>query len=153
MQAGEKGLDEAYNNAVERIEGQLQGFRELGMNLLLWIVFARRPLTVEELRHDLAVKVGISFFDTRNLHTVKDVVSSCAGLVTVDRDSNIIRLVHYTTQEYFQRNYWRGADIEARDRDGTALLLAIQRECDNVVRLLLDKGADLGLKMRMGIHR
>ena len=28
-------------------------------------------------------------------------VSSCAGLVTVD--SNIIRLVHYTTQEYFQR--------------------------------------------------
>jgi hypothetical protein len=28
-------------------------------------------------------------------------VSSCAGLVTID--SNIIRLVHYTTQEYFQR--------------------------------------------------
>jgi Ankyrin repeats (3 copies) len=28
-------------------------------------------------------------------------LSSCAGLVTVD--SNIIRLVHYTTQEYFQR--------------------------------------------------
>jgi ankyrin repeat protein len=30
-------------------------------------------------------------------------VSSCAGLVTIDQDSNIIRLVHYTTQEYFQR--------------------------------------------------
>ena len=29
-------------------------------------------------------------------------LSSCAGLVTVD--SNIIRLVHYTTQEYFQRH-------------------------------------------------
>jgi Ankyrin repeats (many copies) len=28
-------------------------------------------------------------------------VSSCAGLVTIE--SNIIRLVHYTTQEYFQR--------------------------------------------------
>jgi hypothetical protein len=27
--------------------------------------------------------------------------TSCAGLVTVD--SNIIRLVHYTTQQYFQR--------------------------------------------------
>src|ERR1700684_923386 len=27
-------------------------------------------------------------------------MSSCAGVVTVDR--NIIRLVHYTTQEYFQ---------------------------------------------------
>jgi hypothetical protein len=28
--------------------------------------------------------------------------SVCAGLVTVDEESNIIRLVHYTTQEYFE---------------------------------------------------
>uniref|UniRef100_A0A8H7K157 Uncharacterized protein n=1 Tax=Bionectria ochroleuca TaxID=29856 RepID=A0A8H7K157_BIOOC len=31
-------------------------------------------------------------------------VSACAGLVTVDEESNIIRLVHYTMQEYFSRN-------------------------------------------------
>ena len=30
-------------------------------------------------------------------------VSVCAGLVTVDKESDIIRLVHYTTQEYFER--------------------------------------------------
>ena len=30
-------------------------------------------------------------------------VSVCARLVAVDRESNIIRLVHYTTQEYFKR--------------------------------------------------
>jgi hypothetical protein len=32
----------------------------------------------------------------------------CAGLVTVDEESNIIRLVHYTTQECFERtqNDW-----------------------------------------------
>ena len=30
-------------------------------------------------------------------------VSVCAGLVTVDEESGIIRLVHYTTQEYFER--------------------------------------------------
>src|SRR4051812_2859517 len=33
-------------------------------------------------------------------------VSVCAGLVTVDEESKIIRLVHYTTQEYFERT-WR----------------------------------------------
>jgi hypothetical protein len=27
----------------------------------------------------------------------------CAGLVAVDKESSIIRLVHYTTQEYFER--------------------------------------------------
>jgi len=30
-------------------------------------------------------------------------ISVCAGLVTVTKESNIIRLVHYTTQEYFER--------------------------------------------------
>ncbi|KAH0558820.1 hypothetical protein GP486_004540 [Trichoglossum hirsutum] len=32
-----------------------------------------------------------------------DAVSVCAGLVTIDQESKIIRLVHYTTQEYFVR--------------------------------------------------
>jgi hypothetical protein len=30
-------------------------------------------------------------------------VSVCCGLVTVDKESNVFRLVHYTTQEYFER--------------------------------------------------
>src|SRR5436305_14863573 len=32
-------------------------------------------------------------------------VSVCAGLVIVDKESDIIRLVHYTTQEYFERTW------------------------------------------------
>ncbi len=34
-------------------------------------------------------------------------VSVCAGLVTVDEESNIIRLVHYTTRKYFERTQTR----------------------------------------------
>jgi hypothetical protein len=30
-------------------------------------------------------------------------VSVCAGLVTVDEESDIIHLAHYATQEYFER--------------------------------------------------
>lgn len=33
-------------------------------------------------------------------------MSVCAGLVVVDEQSSIIRLVHYTTQEYFERTIW-----------------------------------------------
>ena len=34
--------------------------------------------------------------------------SRCAGLVTIDEESDIIHWVHYTTQEYFERtqNQW-----------------------------------------------
>ena len=41
--------------------------------------------------------------DRENIPDVNDMVSFCAGLVIVDLESNIIRLVHYTTQEYLKR--------------------------------------------------
>jgi hypothetical protein len=34
---------------------------------------------------------------------VEDLLFVCAGLVVVDQESAVIRLVHYTTQEYFER--------------------------------------------------
>ncbi|KAK3389916.1 ankyrin repeat-containing domain protein, partial [Podospora didyma] len=37
------------------------------------------------------------------LEDVERMVSVCAGLVTIDEESDIIRLVHYTTQEYFEQ--------------------------------------------------
>ena len=103
MQKGEEGLNKAYDDTINRIGNQQQGFRDLAKRVLLWIVCAKRPLTTGELRHALAVEPGTSSLDMRSLYTLKDIVSSCLGLVTVDQDSNIIRLVHYTTQEYFQR--------------------------------------------------
>ncbi|OBT84412.1 hypothetical protein VE02_07114 [Pseudogymnoascus sp. 03VT05] len=66
---------------------------------------AMRPLTTLELQHALAVEIGQSSLDEENLPDIEDVVSVCAGLVTIDEESDIIRLVHYTTQEYFDRNW------------------------------------------------
>jgi hypothetical protein len=41
--------------------------------------------------------------DCDNIPDIEDIISVCAGLVIVDEESNIIRLVHYTTQEYFEQ--------------------------------------------------
>ena len=60
-------------------------------------------MTIGELCHALAVEPGESELDPDKIPDVEDMVSVCAGLVTVDDESNIIRLVHYTTQEYFER--------------------------------------------------
>jgi hypothetical protein len=49
------------------------------------------------------VEPGEAEFDSENKPDVDDIVSVCAGLVVVDQESAIIRLVHYTTQEYFER--------------------------------------------------
>jgi Ankyrin repeats (3 copies) len=113
MKRGEEGLAKAYDDTANRIGNQERGIRELAQRVLFWIVYARRPLTTEELRHALAVEPSACILDKTNLCPVKDMVSSCAGLVIVD--SNIIRLVHYTTQEYFQHRGLKSFEDVQRD--------------------------------------
>jgi hypothetical protein len=106
--------DDAYNDAMKRIEGQLAGEKKLAKQVLSWITCAKRPLTTSEVEHALAVELGELQFDEENLSPIEDMVSVCAGLVTVDEESTIIRLVHYTTQEYFERtqkNWFPDAEI------------------------------------------
>jgi hypothetical protein len=88
---------------MDRIEGQLEDQEELAKQVLSWITCGKRPLTTLELQYALAIEVGDSELDKDNLPQVEDILSVCAGLVTVDEESSIIRLVHYTTQEYFDR--------------------------------------------------
>ncbi|KAK4085523.1 uncharacterized protein Triagg1_513 [Trichoderma aggressivum f. europaeum] len=97
----------AYEQAMLRINGQQSGFRELAHNVLLWIVCAERQLTIAELQHALAVEIDESEIDEENIPSTRDMVSVCAGLVTVDYESSIIRLVHYTAQEYFSQTRTR----------------------------------------------
>jgi Ankyrin repeats (3 copies) len=120
MKKGEEGLAKAYDDTANRIGNQERGIHELAQRVLFWIVYAKRPLTVEELRHALAVEPGTCRLDKTNLCPVKDMVSSCAGLVTVD--SNIIRLVHYTTQEYFQHRSLKIFEDVERDIIATSCL-------------------------------
>ncbi|KAF2190053.1 hypothetical protein K469DRAFT_560631, partial [Zopfia rhizophila CBS 207.26] len=100
-------LDHAYGQAMERINGQKSGLRDLAKRALSWITCAKKPLTAPELQHALTVEPGDSELGEDNLPQIEDVVSVCAGLVTVDEESNTIRLVHYTTQEYFERTQKR----------------------------------------------
>src|SRR6266480_4706277 len=103
LSKGSMALDEAYGEASKRIDGQLAGDRSLAWRALSWISYAQRLFTTKELCHALAIEPGNKVLNNNNIYDVEDIISVCAGLVTVDEESNIIRLVHYTTQEYFER--------------------------------------------------
>lgn len=98
-----ESYDAAYDEAMTRIKSQVEDARELAEEVISWITLAIRPLTTSELLHALAIEVGEPELDDANISDVEDIVSACAGLVVIDEESNIIRLVHYTTQEYFDR--------------------------------------------------
>lgn len=100
---GLKSLDTTYDKAMERISSQLPEQYELAKQALSWVTYAQRRLSTLELRHALAVEPGETLLDEDNLPDIDDIVSVCAGLVITDEESGIIRLVHYTTQDYFER--------------------------------------------------
>jgi hypothetical protein len=105
---GSSALDEAYKKAIEQIQRQRGDLPRDALLTFSWIVNARRQITVPELRDALAVEIGKSALDEDNIPTVEHITKACAPLVVVDEESSIIRLVHYTTQEYFERtqNLW-----------------------------------------------
>ncbi|RYC55361.1 hypothetical protein CHU98_g10849 [Xylaria longipes] len=106
--------DTAYNHAMVQIEGQLQNPTRRAKQVLSWIACAKRPLTKLELQHALAVEIDELHIDIDNIRHVTDLVSVCAGLVIVDEESDIVRLVHSTAQDYFVRNqdkWFPGADL------------------------------------------
>ena len=92
---------------MERIISQDADSTKLAIRVLSWITRAKRALSPLELQHALGVEVGKLEFNKKNLPEIQDMVSDCAGLVIVDEESDIIRLVHYTTQEYFKRTQER----------------------------------------------
>jgi ankyrin repeat protein len=95
-------LEKAYDEAMERIWSQDSDDVELAERVLGWISCAKRPLTVEELQHALAITPESTDIDEEDFMDEEIITSVCAGLVTVDNEGDIIRLVHYTTQEYLE---------------------------------------------------
>lgn len=98
-----EGLDETYDEAMRRIQRQTSIQSKRAYMVLAWISYSFRPLHVEELQHALSVEAGDASFDEEALPDIDSIISVCGGLVAIDGESSIIRLVHYTTQQYFER--------------------------------------------------
>ena len=94
--SGSDAYDGAYEDVMKRIRRQVKDYEELAKRVLSWITQAKRPIKTIELQHALAVESGKFELDKDCLLDVEDMVSVYRGLVTVDEESNIIRLVYYT---------------------------------------------------------
>jgi ankyrin repeat protein len=107
---GSRGLDETYDNAMQRIDDQQPKNRHLARKILAWVVYARTALSRWEIRDALAVRPNTAHLDNDFRPELEVIDSLCAGLIAVDDNSDVVRLVHYTTQEYFtQKNFFPDA--------------------------------------------
>lgn len=99
------GLEKLYLDVWTRVtEKQNSDFSDEARLALCWLSCSFRQLTVRELREALVIKVGDAALDKGNFVPFGHLIRSCRGLVTEDRESKIVRLVHYTAQDFFDRN-------------------------------------------------
>ncbi|KAL8756169.1 MAG: hypothetical protein Q9199_003121 [Rusavskia elegans] len=99
-------LSTTYDEALRRIEDQDDEHAALAKKVLAWILYASRSLTIVELQHALAAESTEppQGFDEEFIINPDDIIYSCAGLITLDKKTNVIRMVHYSAQEYFSAN-------------------------------------------------
>lgn len=103
MQNSPGVYDDAYDESMKRIKCQGQFAQDIAQTIFGWILFSKRPLSLLEIQHALAIEIGESEFDDTNLIDIEQLVSVCIGLVKVDTESNSLKFVHYTTKEYLER--------------------------------------------------
>ena len=113
-------VDDLYRETVGRIRKQPGEDGDLGMRILSWVIHARRLLSVDELRYGLAVECDqgeeeSTALDLDNVLPPDSLVDVCAGLVVIESKSQTVRLVHYTAQEFFDKE--RSHLFEGTDAD------------------------------------
>ena len=103
-----------YDEALVRIKMQPVMKSRLAMNVLMWISHAKKPLSVDQVRHVLALSDHLKQLDRDRLRSPKILVDVCAGMVNIEAESNNIRLTHYTVQEYLQchSEFFPDSDIQ-----------------------------------------
>ncbi|KAH9907762.1 hypothetical protein F4778DRAFT_446080 [Xylariomycetidae sp. FL2044] len=97
-------LNATYADALQRVYAQAPDAVDLAKSVLFWVICARRSLTVLELQQLYAVRdlPDAVALEEDDLPDADIVTGVCGGLVIVDADTQCVRAVHYTAQQFFE---------------------------------------------------
>ncbi|TFK28256.1 ankyrin [Coprinopsis marcescibilis] len=90
------GITEFYAATLSRIRRQPQNTFLVAQTVFLWLLNARRPLTVAEFKVAVAICPKTHTFDADRIVHEDRLAHICCGLITVDREGDQVRLIHYT---------------------------------------------------------
>src|SRR5437763_9478234 len=96
-------LDEAFHGTIIRITEQSSELFKKAAKIIAWIHLAERPLTVNELLCSLAIKDGDTSLNPRGIPIREPLLDCCHGLAVIDQETSTVRLVHYSLEEYLNR--------------------------------------------------
>jgi ankyrin repeat protein len=99
-----KDLVETYARILTKIWRSPGGNRKFATaeQIFKWVIFARLPLTVDELNEAVAIKRGCDSLDMNNIppNDKHRLLRSCGNLLTVDRNDETVRLAHHSFEKF-----------------------------------------------------
>ncbi|KAJ7578114.1 hypothetical protein C8J56DRAFT_869025, partial [Mycena floridula] len=102
LQTLPKEINNSYDETMRRIKAQGEDDCTLAHQVFMWLTYVQRPLKMRELQYALAVSPEMTEMEEDAIVDVELLTAVCAGLVIVEEVSTVVRLVHYTTQQYFE---------------------------------------------------
>ncbi|KAH6890131.1 ankyrin repeat-containing domain protein [Coprinopsis sp. MPI-PUGE-AT-0042] len=92
-------IEDVYAQTWKRIVNQGPNHAYLANLVFLWILYAKRELYIEELRHLVATCPDTHAYEPKRLVPEALLVAVCCGLVAVDEKTRRVRFIHYTTRD------------------------------------------------------
>lgn len=93
-------LREAYNEVFKRIQMQGPDRKDLVLKIVSWILYAKRPLTMDELREAIAIEPGDTELDANYLLESGFIVEVSESLISYDENSESVSFSHFTVYEF-----------------------------------------------------
>lgn len=93
--------NQLYYDCLDRMKTTLTSYQfDYVSKLFLWVAWARRPLSEEELAHALAIEFGMDDIGEEDLSPVSWIIDWSVGLLFIDTE-RLVRFIHPTTSEFF----------------------------------------------------
>jgi len=94
-----KSLSDAYHKVMDQME---EGQKNFAFQIMSWIFYAARRLTIRELCEALSVEEDCKELQEELLPDPDSVVKACESLVEIDTISRDVRFTHQTVDEFLR---------------------------------------------------
>jgi hypothetical protein len=102
---------QTWNRIVQRNPTRVA----LAKSVLLWVLYAARPMSLEELERAVATSPETYQFQPSEVVPGTSLVTLCRGLVTLEEESGVVRLVRKSISYFFDLTLTSGRLYSARN--------------------------------------
>jgi ankyrin repeat protein len=105
-------LFDLYETIMSRITQFEDDSKQLALQTLSWVLYAKRPLQMDELREATAIEEGDRGLDKEDLPPAKTLVEVCGSFIIHDQYSGVVGLSHETVKEFLILRHSRQLILE-----------------------------------------